>query len=76
MYTVGGKWHHTGEQWTHWTDGFLGGMMWQFHLRTGDQPWRARAEHYSKLLEHRQLVMVKDVSLPNFEAFLAKSRAL
>jgi unsaturated chondroitin disaccharide hydrolase len=54
MYTVGGKWHHTGEQWTHWTDGFLGGMMWQFHLRTGDQPWRARAEHYSKLLEHRQ----------------------
>ena len=33
MYTVGGKWRHSGEKWTHWTDGFLGGMMWQFHLR-------------------------------------------
>jgi unsaturated chondroitin disaccharide hydrolase len=54
MYTVGGKWHHTGEQWTHWTDGFLGGMMWQFHLRTKDPTWRGRAEHYSRLLEHRQ----------------------
>ncbi len=54
MYTVGGKWHHTGEQWTHWTDGFLGGMMWQFCLRTKDAEWRKRAEHYSKLLEHRQ----------------------
>jgi unsaturated chondroitin disaccharide hydrolase len=54
MYTVNGKWHHTGEQWTHWTDGFLGGMMWQFHLRTKDPTWRTRAEHYSKLLEHRQ----------------------
>ena len=54
MYTVGGKWHHEGELWTHWTDGFLGGMMWQFHLRTKDPQWRARAEHYSKLLEYRQ----------------------
>jgi unsaturated chondroitin disaccharide hydrolase len=54
MYTVGGKWHHTGEKWTQWTDGFLGGMMWQFHLRTKDAWWRQKAEHYSKLLEHRQ----------------------
>jgi unsaturated chondroitin disaccharide hydrolase len=54
MYTVGGKWHHAGEAWTHWTDGFLGGMMWQFYLRTLDRQWRERAEHYSKLLEHRQ----------------------
>ena len=30
-------------------------MMWQFHLRTGDPAWRQRAEHYSRLLEHRQL---------------------
>ena len=29
-------------------------MMWQFHLRSGDPAWRKRAEHYSKLLEHRQ----------------------
>ena len=54
MYTVDGKWHHTGESWTHWTDGFLGGMMWQFHLRTHNTDWRHRAEHYSKLLVHRQ----------------------
>jgi unsaturated chondroitin disaccharide hydrolase len=54
MYTVGGKWRHMGEKWTQWTDGFLGGMMWQFHLRTASQYWREKAEHYSKLLEHRQ----------------------
>ncbi len=54
IYTVDGRWHHEGELWTDWTGGFLAGMMWQFHLRNGDATWRARAEHYSKLLEHRQ----------------------
>jgi unsaturated chondroitin disaccharide hydrolase len=54
MYTVGGKWHHAGEKWTQWTDGFLGGMMWQFYLRGKSKFWREKAEHYSKLLEHRQ----------------------
>src|SRR3954447_14094361 len=65
MYTVGGKWRHAGEKWTQWTDGFLGGMMWQFVLRRNPHPgplpkgeggdyWRQKAEHYSKLLEHRQ----------------------
>lgn len=54
MYTVGGKWRHQGEKWTQWTDGFLGGMMWQFVLRKSDGYWRQKAEHYSKLLEHRQ----------------------
>jgi unsaturated chondroitin disaccharide hydrolase len=54
MYTVKGKWRHGGEKWTHWTDGFLGGQMWQFFLRNGDPWWRSKAEHYSKLLEHRQ----------------------
>jgi unsaturated chondroitin disaccharide hydrolase len=54
IYTAGGKWHHGGELWTDWTGGFLAGMMWQFHRRTGDAAWRQRAEHYSKLLEHRQ----------------------
>jgi len=54
IYTVGGKWRHGGELWTDWTGGFLAGMMWQFHLRTGDARWRAIAEHYSKILEHRQ----------------------
>src|SRR3954454_21272011 len=70
MYTVGGKWRHEGEKWTHWTDGFLGGMMWQFYVRDVQQAagnasaegrfamprtyWREAAEHYSKLLEDRQ----------------------
>ncbi|MGI8980772.1 MAG: glycoside hydrolase family 88 protein [Pirellulaceae bacterium] len=62
IYTTRGKWHHGGELWTDWTGGFLAGMMWQFHRReTGrglaaphESPWRKRAEHYSKLLEHRQ----------------------
>ena len=54
MYTAMGKWQHQGEKWTQWTDGFLGGMMWQFCLRGHDQTWRGPAEHYSRLLEHRQ----------------------
>jgi unsaturated chondroitin disaccharide hydrolase len=54
IYTVDGRWHHEGELWTDWTGGFLAGMMWQFHRRTGDATWRERAERYSKLLEHRQ----------------------
>jgi unsaturated chondroitin disaccharide hydrolase len=29
-------------------------MMWQFFRRSGDSGWRSRAEHYSRLLEHRQ----------------------
>lgn len=54
MYTVHGKWIHGGEAWTNWCEGFLGGMMWLFHRRTGDPTWRARAEHYSRLLEPRK----------------------
>ena len=54
IYTVQGKWRHAGELWTDWTGGFLAGMMWQFHSRTGSPVWRERAEHYSQLLEHRQ----------------------
>ncbi len=53
-YTSGGRWGHEGELWTDWTGGFLAGMMWQFHRRTGDPWWRERAEHYSRLLEHRR----------------------
>jgi unsaturated chondroitin disaccharide hydrolase len=54
IYTVAGRWHHGGELWTDWTGGFLAGMMWQFHRRTGNPQWRTHAEHYSQLLEHRQ----------------------
>ena len=54
IYTVGGKWKHAGELWTDWTGGFFAGMMWRFHRLSGDTAWRQRAEHYSRLLEHRQ----------------------
>ncbi len=54
IYTTSGKWHHGGELWTDWTGGFLAGMMWQFQQRTGSAWWQAKAEHYSRLLEHRQ----------------------
>ncbi|QDU95853.1 glycoside hydrolase family 88 protein [Lignipirellula cremea] len=54
IYTVEGKWRHPGELWTDWTGGFLAGMMWRFQQRTGSAAWQERAEHYSKLLEHRQ----------------------
>ncbi len=54
MYTQNGKWKHDGEAWTNWCEGFLGGMMWIFHARTGNPDWRASAEHYSRLLEERK----------------------
>jgi unsaturated chondroitin disaccharide hydrolase len=54
IYTTGGKWQHAGELWTDWTGGFFAGLMWQFVKRGGEPEWRARAEHYSRLLEHRQ----------------------
>ena len=54
IYSVQGKWKHAGELWTDWTGGFFAGMMWKFWELTGTPDWRTRAEHYSKLLEHRQ----------------------
>ena len=54
IYTTGGRWHHGGELWTDWTGGFFAGMLWKFFNRTKDGAWRTRAEHYSRLLEHRQ----------------------
>ncbi|HVW38133.1 MAG TPA: hypothetical protein VHB99_12535, partial [Pirellulales bacterium] len=54
IYTAGGRWRHEGELWTDWTGGFFAGMMWKFFEQTGDETWRLRAEHYSRLLEHRQ----------------------
>ena len=54
LYTEGGKWKHGGEAWTNWCEGFPGGMMWLFFGRTGDERWRQRAEHYSRLIEVRK----------------------
>ncbi len=55
VYTENGVWKHGGESWTNWCEGFLGGMMWIFHRRTGDPGWRQQAEHYSRLIEARKV---------------------
>ena len=55
LYSEGGKWKHGGEAWTNWCEGFLGGMIWLFHLHAGEPMWQERAEHNSRLLEARQL---------------------
>ena len=54
MYTVNGKWQHSGEAWTNWCEGFLGGQLWLLYRHTGDEAWREGAEHYSRLVEHRK----------------------
>jgi unsaturated chondroitin disaccharide hydrolase len=54
IYTEEGRWKHSGELWTDWCAGFHAGMMWLIARRTGDVRWREAAEHYSRLLEHRQ----------------------
>lgn len=54
MYTVSGKWKHEGESWTNWCEGFLGGQLWLLYQHTGRPEWRDRAEHYSRLIEHRK----------------------
>ena len=54
MYTVGGKWKHGGESWTNWCEGFLGGQLWLMYRHTCEAYWREKAEHYSRLIEHRK----------------------
>lgn len=54
MYTKGGKWKHSGESWTNWCEGFLGGQLWLVYEQNKDKKWREKAEHYSRLIEHRK----------------------
>ena len=54
LYTDQGRWKHGKEAWTNWCEGFLGGQMWLFYEAGLGDDWRARAEHYSKLVEERQ----------------------
>ncbi|MBI5301340.1 MAG: glycoside hydrolase family 88 protein [Chloroflexi bacterium] len=56
MYTMNGKWKHSGESWTNWCEGFLGGQLWLMFQHTGDArfAWRAKAEYYSRLIEERK----------------------
>jgi unsaturated chondroitin disaccharide hydrolase len=54
LYTEQGRWQHGKEAWTNWCEGFLGGQMWLFYELGLGGEWRARAEHYSQLVEERQ----------------------
>jgi unsaturated chondroitin disaccharide hydrolase len=54
LYTDQGHWKHGKEAWTNWCEGFLGGQMWLFYELGLGEEWRARAEHYSQLVEERQ----------------------
>jgi unsaturated chondroitin disaccharide hydrolase len=60
MYTAGGRWHHAGDTWTHWCDGFLPGMLWMVYARQApgspeSRWWREQAIRYSRPLEPRKL---------------------
>ncbi|MBI3471121.1 MAG: glycoside hydrolase family 88 protein [Candidatus Solibacter usitatus] len=61
MYTMQGRWKHSGEAWTHWCDGFLPGMLWIVYAREAEAKapdarwWREQAIRYSKPLEPRKL---------------------
>src|SRR5579864_4074362 len=54
MYTVHGRWQHTGETWTNWCEGFLGGQLWLIGQYNADPWWRKQAEHYARLIEPRK----------------------
>jgi unsaturated chondroitin disaccharide hydrolase len=54
LYTTGGRWDLSGESWTNWCEGFLGGQLWMLADHTGRADLRQLAEHYSTLIEERQ----------------------
>lgn len=55
LYTRRGRWDHAMPAWTNWCEGFLGGQLWIFAERTGDESWREAAERYSLELRGREL---------------------
>jgi unsaturated chondroitin disaccharide hydrolase len=59
MYTTEGRWHHPGEAWTRWCDGFLPGLLWIVYARQApgspeSRWWREQAIRYSRPLEPRK----------------------
>jgi len=54
MYTTQGRWDFSGEAWTNWCEGFLGGQLWLLYLHSGEPYWREKAEMYSRLVLPRQ----------------------
>lgn len=55
MFTQKGKWIFSGEKWTNWCEGFLGGELWLLYQYFGDPFWHEKAVHYSELIEPRKL---------------------
>src|SRR5262249_47358687 len=71
MYTVNGRWHHEGERWTHWCDGFYPGIFWLLHKHKGEADWRSLAEKYSRALEPRRFDRtVHDLGFLFFSTYL------
>ena len=73
MHTVGGKWHHESQAWTHWCDGFMPGMMWIFAKYGGPETnyWMEQAIRYSKPLEIRKTDLnVHDLGFIFLSAYL------
>lgn len=54
LFTEGGLWLHDKDLWANWGEGFLCGMMWIFAKDAKDSYWYRKAEHYSRLIEHRK----------------------
>ena len=58
MYTKQGQWSLSGERWTNWCEGFLGGQLWllaQYAADPAERTWfRQQAENYSCLVEPRK----------------------
>jgi len=54
VYTTGGRWDFSGETWTNWCEGFLGGQLWLVYLHSQEPWWREKAEHYARLIEPRK----------------------
>ncbi len=55
MYTTHGHWHHQGEAWTNWCEGFLGGQLWLLYQYSGDPWWRSQAIAYTQRIEPRKM---------------------
>ncbi len=54
IYTTRGKWDFSGEAWTNWCEGFLGGQLWLVYQHNRDPWFRQQAEHYAALIEPRK----------------------
>ena len=59
LHTKDGEWKHEGQVWTHWSDGFLPGMMWIFYRHAEPDSadakfWFENAVRYTEPIEQRK----------------------